>query len=349
MKLPNSSVRAGRRHSWLPASGRLETRGGRKRAPRRRPLAAVGTLSIAVVLAAGLAASNGGAVPQASSPVRATIAFVDVAQGDAVVMKIGGTVIVSDVGEHRVENVDAALRAVGAKRIDVAILTHPHDDHVQNLAELIEGYGWTVKQAVLSESAYWQGTKTNRRIMSLLGDRNIKRDYVAQGDVRKWGGAEWRILSPPKGSFIGGKPEAANASIVYLLRVNGVEALFTGDIERKVAKQVATYLGSLAGNPVEIFLATHHGSKEGSIDELLDVIHPVWAVLSTGDNTYEHPSPDAIARLKRIGASIWCTDVNGTITATITPAGKLTWKASGPPTVWWSAKKKKQLGHCVGT
>jgi beta-lactamase superfamily II metal-dependent hydrolase len=56
------------------------------------------------------------------------------------VIKLGQTVVASEVGEHKVENVDEALRSVKAKRIDVAILSHPHDDHVENLIALVEEY-----------------------------------------------------------------------------------------------------------------------------------------------------------------------------------------------------------------
>jgi hypothetical protein len=55
-----------------------------------------------------------------------------------------------------------------------------------------------------------------------------------------------------------------------------------------------------------------------------------------------------IARLTAIGATIWCTDINGTIDARICANGKLTWNAHGESTVpWWSAKTKKKTA-CVG-
>src|SRR5262245_62887364 len=70
------------------------------------------------------------------------IVFVNVGQGDGVVMKIGGTIVVSDVGEHNVENVNTTLHDLGAKQIDVLILSHPHQDHVANVVALVEQYHW---------------------------------------------------------------------------------------------------------------------------------------------------------------------------------------------------------------
>ncbi len=307
------------------------------------------SLLIALLLAAGgIANASLKAGPANTSATRAKIVFVNVEQGDGVVMKIGGQVIVSDAGEHQVETVDATLRFLKAKQIDVAILSHPHDDHVKNFTALLKTYGWKIKLAVVSSSAWWQGTKTNRELMKTLAEANVPIQVVRRGDHFEWGGADWRILNPPAGEFIGGSTQAANASIVYLLRVNGIDALFTGDIERRVAKNVATLLDPALDEPLDIFLATHHGSKEGSIDELLDVTKPRWAVLSTGRNGYEHPSVEAIERLEAEGASIWCTDVNGSVTARISAAGRLTWRASLQVAPWWSAKSQKRIGSCVG-
>jgi competence protein ComEC len=129
--------------------------------------------------------------------------------------------------------------------------------------------------------------------------------------------------------------------------VNGITGLFTGDIERRVAKRVAGALDPVIDKPVDIFLATHHGSKEGSIGELLEVIRPRWAVLSAGKNSHEHPSLETIARLRSVGASIWCTDTNGSVTARISARGRLTWRASLQVAPWWSAKSRKQSGICV--
>lgn len=111
------------------------------------------------------------AVAAAGEP--ASIVFVDVDQGDGVVMRIGGQVIVSDVGEHRVADVNAALERLGAERIDVVILSHPHDDHVKNSLALFAR--WEVSEVVLSRSEYWQGTKTNRAVIAAIKKEGCSR------------------------------------------------------------------------------------------------------------------------------------------------------------------------------
>jgi competence protein ComEC len=306
--------------------------------------------AIAVVVLAGALGlvAAGAAATQRADADPAKLVFVNVGQGDAVVMRIGGKIIVSDTGEFRYPVLEEALRlGVRAKRIDVLILGHAHDDHARNAAELLRK--WEVKRVVMNRSLWWEGTAGNRAVMDAIrNEPGLEQTFPTAGDKFDWGGADWTFLNPPTGQFLGGSSrQAGNSSLAYLLDVNGVTSVFTGDIERNVARRVAKILDPAVDEPVDIFLATHHGSKEGSIDEILDVIRPRWAILSTGKNGHQHPSPDAIGRLKGAGASIWCTDANGSVTARISARGKLTWRASLQVAPWWSAKVKRQTGTCV--
>ena len=309
---------------------------------RRRTALAAFAIALPFVLTA-----SGGAVAGSAASPAARIVFVNVGQGDGVVMKVGSKVIVSDAGEFDVENMNEALLSLDATQIDVAILSHPHQDHVKNFVALIDEYGWNVKLAVLSRSAYWRGTDTNRAIMDRLAANGVPLRFVTAGQDFDWGGGDWRILNPPKGKYAG-KDDAANASVAYLLTVKDVRALFTGDIEPDVAGDVAQELvDDGLDQGVDVFLATHHGSKYGSVIDLLNVIHPRWVVLSTGPNGFHHPAASTIQRLEDTGASIWCTNANGSVTARVSASGLLTWRASKQVAPWWSAEAKKETGICV--
>ena len=302
-------------------------------------------LGAAVALTAAGAGDDAGVAIAAAEPA-ATIAFVDVDQGDGVVMKVGGEVIVSDAGEHNVDDVNRALERVGADHIDVAILSHPHDDHVKNFLALFAR--WQVREAVLSRSDWWRGTKTNRAIIAAIATEGLTPTFVHAGQTRSWGGARWQILNPPAGEFTGATTQAPNASISYLLSVRGRRLLFTGDVEERVARQIAQRLPATRRG-VDVLLATHHGSKHSVSRELLAVARPRWAVLSVGRNSFRHPSPETIDELKTTAASIWCTDANGTVTARISTSGRLSWSAAGDTTLpWWSATTRRHNGTCVG-
>lgn len=302
--------------------------------------------------AAGLSTSGGGtsSAPAAAPTAPAKIAFVDVGQGDGVVMRIGGTIVVSDAGEFNADEVDRTLRSLGAGRtIDVAIMSHPHDDHVANYLRLVREFGWRITRAVLSRSAWWSGTDTNAELIALLRANGTELEFVERGDRFDWGGARWKILNPPRGQFTGGATQSANVSVVYLLEVHGATALFTGDVEPKVARRLAVDLRSRLTDRVDVFLATHHGSKHGSTDELLAAARPRFAVVSAGDgNAFGHPAREAVARLRAAGATIWCTDTNGTITVRISRRGRLTWTPTSQREPWWSSATRRTTGTCAG-
>jgi beta-lactamase superfamily II metal-dependent hydrolase len=293
------------------------------------------------------ARSTAGTAPAVHATTASEIQFVDVGQGDGVVMRIGGKVIVSDAGQFNVQSVDAALRAIGAKAIDFAILSHPHSDHVKNFIALVKTDGWKIHTAVLSHSAYWTKTATNRGVISDLQSSGTTLEYVAAGDELSLGKAKIEILNPPAGKYAG-PLDAPNSSVVYALRYGKLTALFTGDIGPKVAKAVAATWKQRRFPRAVIFLATHHGSAQGSTPDLLAAIKPKWAILSTGSNEFGHPTVAAIKRLEASGASIWCTDANGTITARLASNGSITWLASKQPIPWWSAATKTETGKCVG-
>jgi competence protein ComEC len=316
-------------------------------APRAAPAAAPVIRSSAAAPLSTAARSTFAAAPAVQTTAASEIQFVDVGQGDGVVMRIGGKVVVSDAGQFNLQSVDAALRAIGATAIDFAILSHPHSDHVKNFIALIKTDGWKIRTAVLSKSAYWTKTATNRDVIADLTASGATLDYVTAGDELSLGKAKIEILSPPAGKYTG-PLDAPNSSVVYALRYGKLTALFTGDIGPTVAKAVAATWKQRNFPHAVIYLATHHGSAQGSTADLLAAIKPTWAVLSTGSNQFGHPTVAAIKRLEASGASIWCTDANGTITARLSSSGSITWLASKQPIPWWSAATKTETGKCVG-
>jgi competence protein ComEC len=299
--------------------------------------------------AANAAGSQKALTSTASST--ATIEYVDVGQGDGVVMLIGGRLIVSDAGQRNADVLEQELERLrpGDKTVDFAILSHPHSDHVRNFLTLIDD-GWKIKTAVMSESAWWTATKTNKSLMDALTSQGTALQQVVVGQHFSWGGADWEILNPPKGKYTT-PGQVPDASVAYVLKVNGDEFLFTGDIGESVASAVADRWTSEGLGSATVFLATHHGSATGSTAKLLDAIEPVktkrwWAVLSTGPNSYGHPTEAAIGRLEKHGATIWCTNANGTIRATVFGSGRIAWHATKESTAWWSGGKS--TGSCVG-
>jgi competence protein ComEC len=274
----------------------------------------------------------------------AKVVFVDVGQGDGVIIKVGGRIIVSDAGlPSAADEMHAALAQLDANRhIYRAILSHAHADHVGGFIGLLENFGYTIDAAVYAPHPYYSKTQTNETLLDVLADHGVPLIAATKGDRFLWGGASWRILNPPEGAFQG-QGEEANASLAFRLRTLGSDLLFTGDIERDAQ---AGLIESWTFGRVEVFLVTHHGSNLASTNELLDTIDPVYSVLSTGPNTHGHPGTYAVERLKSSGTTIFCTEQNGTLTLTLESGGALDWRASRQEQPWWNPTDGRK-GRCV--
>jgi competence protein ComEC len=298
----------------------------------------------AVVALLALPSSAGAGTHRLDAAEDAKVVFVDVGQGDGVIIKVGGRIIVSDAGlPNAADAMHAALERLGADRhIYRAILSHAHADHVGGFIGLLEDYGYTIDAAVYAPHPHYAKTETNRELMDALTARGVPLIAVAKGDQFFWGGASWKILNPPAGAFQD-DGEEANDSIAYRLRTRGSDLLFTGDIERDALPGL---IQSWTYGRAEVFLVTHHGSNYGSTTELLDKIHPEFSVLSTGPNTYGHPGVYSVKRLKSSGTTIFCTEQNGTLTLTLASGGALDWRASRQEQPWWT-QTDGETGKCV--
>src|SRR5918995_6292536 len=308
-------------------------------------------MAAAVVCAFVLLAGSASAAPQSSAArAAAKIVFVDVGAGDGVVIRVGGAVVLSDIGEQNIpflyKELDKALAEIGSHEIEAVILSHAHDDHVKNFALLLNSDKYTVKQVLLSRNAHWTATDANRAVMNAIRRHRIPRRYVRTGEVFRFGGAKWTILNPSPGAFTK-HHQVSNASVAYALEVNGKRFLFTGDIEIAGERAVVSEWQRLELGSADVLLTTHHGSKYASHEFFLDAVKPKSAVISV-NRGHGHPDPEAIHRLRDAGAAIWCTAWNGTVTATApVGAGEVRLRSSEHSAPWWLRGERRSRGACV--
>jgi competence protein ComEC len=309
------------------------------------------TMVAAAASAFVLIAGSASAAPQRSAArTPAKIVFVDVGAGDGVVIRVGGAVVLSDIGEQNIpflyKELDKALAEIGSREIEAVILSHAHDDHVKNFALLLNSDKYTVKQVLLSRNAHWTATDANRAVMNAIRRHRIPRRYVRTGEVFRFGGAKWTILNPSPGAFTK-HHQVSNASVAYALEVNGKRFLFTGDIEIAGERAVVSEWQRLELGSADVLLTTHHGSKYASHEFFLDAVKPKSAVISV-NRGHGHPDPEAIHRLRDAGAAIWCTAWNGTVTATApVGAGKVRLRSSEHSAPWWLRGERRSRGACV--
>lgn len=256
----------------------------------------------------------------------ASVAFLDVGQGDGAVCRLPGAVILVDAGPADAgRNVILPyLRSQGINRLDIAIVTHPDLDHYGGLAHVAEHIGIGLV-AYPGEEADTQAWKSLRET---LARRGVPMIAVRRGQVLyRNGGMSMTVLSP---DFPGQYSERNDNSVVTLLTVPGRRILFTGDIgllpeARLLAESAAELEGAVLKVP-------HHGSDRTNAVSFLRAIRPGVAILSAGRrNRFGHPGPAMLEELANLDARIHSTARNGAMTYARDRASE-EWRAFLPET-----------------
>ncbi|HSG86154.1 MAG TPA: DNA polymerase III subunit delta [Candidatus Limnocylindrales bacterium] len=271
---------------------------------RGMAVALAGCLVVGVVGTTALARGNDG---------RVRIVALDVGQGDAILVEgdRGGRLLVD--GGPDPERLIVALDARVApwdRRLDVVMVSHPHEDHVGGLPLLLERYR---VGRILGNGMAGQGP-ADRALRDLLARHGRAVERVGTGDVIRLDSIVLRVIWPDPGTVPDVAPDDGSAvndrSVVLLGTVGPARFLLTGDAEEGVDPDLVA-----RGLPhVDLLKVAHHGSRTATTAAFLQATRPRIALISVGaDNTYGHPAPETLERLDAVGAMTYRTDLDGTV------------------------------------
>ncbi|HVJ04056.1 MAG TPA: ComEC/Rec2 family competence protein [Candidatus Saccharimonadales bacterium] len=266
--------------------------------------------------------------PFAYQPHELEITAIDIGQGDSfllvtpgghtLLLDSGGLLGMShsdlDIGE---DVVSPYLWQRGLSRLDAVAFSHGHSDHMGGLTAILRNFRpneiWYARNYPSHEVATLLATADRLHV------RRIERHF---GDHFDFDGIRFEVLSPPPDWEL--KPRGQDdASMVLRLTYAGHTALFMGDIHKRMEKLLVedseAHHRSLHADLLKV---AHHGSNTSSCDELLDAVHPDYAVISSGiRNSFHHPRPEVIERLAEHRAKTYRTDLFGPITFYMDAAG----------------------------
>jgi len=234
------------------------------------------------------------------------VAFLDVGQGDAIFIESsnGNQVLIDGGPNKEVLSELGKIMPFYDRSIDMLIETHPDEDHIAGLAEVLKNYevGAIMESGAESKSAVYA------EIKKLTAEKNIPEIPARRGMKINLGeGAELFILFPDRDVS---KMDSNYASVVAKLVYGKNSFLLTGDSP----SAVENYLVMLGGLKSDVLKVGHHGSDTSTSEIILGYADPEYAVISVGkDNRYSHPRPEILERLKKFGAEILRTDLLGTI------------------------------------
>ena len=239
------------------------------------------------------------------------VSFLDIGQGDAIFIDApSGRQVLIDGGKG-----SAVLRQLASvmpwydKTIDVVVGTHPDQDHIGGLVEVLRRY--TVPLVVKSSTLDTEGADYKAFEKAIEDERDVRVLEAVRGEVIDLGGgARLEILFPDRGLAA---VETNTGSIVMRLVYGETAFMLTGDSP----DEIENYVVALDGAKIKsnVLKAGHHGSKTSSAPAFVGFVDPEYAVFSRGcDNSYGHPAPETIATFLRFQIPMFDTCVEGAIT-----------------------------------
>ncbi len=283
----------------------------RGRGPKRRRVPKPALVVAGVVLPLFVWSSAISAGPPDGLQVR----FLDVGQGDAALVTApdGATVLID--GGPDPELVATDLAALGVKRLDVVVATHPHLDHFTGLAAVLARYPTDLlldTGCPLPETHALQ----YRAFLTAVQQEHVPERHPVRGDVFRVGEIRLDVLSPDR-CWSDTNSDANNDSIVLLVTDGADRVLFANEPEAS-AQQVL--LDDHLAIQATVLNVPHHGAGT-SIAPFLQAVHESVALVSVGPNTYGHPVPWVLDALRTSGARVFRTDRSGDVTITFTGDG----------------------------
>ena len=280
-----------------------------------RPIAAVGVVALTGAMAVPTRVVTW-------PPEGWRVAFCDVGQGDAAVVRTGhASALVVDAGPDP-PLVDGCLDSLGVEIVDAVVLTHFHADHVEGLPGVLGGR--RVAQVLTSPVAEpaWQVGE----VAGWTRSRGIPVSSLAAGDRLAFGEVTAEVWAPVRRIAAGSVPN--NASVVLAVHVGAVDALLLGDVEREAAHDLVLRLRrdpemGTAATGFDVVKTPHHGSANLD-DALMAAVRAPVAVVSVGhDNDYGHPTAAHLTMLRRNGYAVYRTDQRGHVAVVEKAGGRL--------------------------
>jgi len=228
--------------------------------------------------------------------------FIDVGQGDAILLRGPDFSIMVDAGRHDRNEVLPYLLAQNVSYLDLLVGTHPHADHIGQFPQILENF--EVGEVWMSGDVHT--TRAFERAIDAILATDAKYREPRAGDEFTFGSARVNVVHPKETAG-----NLNNGSLVLRLSYGDISFLFAGDAEIQAEHEMITRAENLQAQILKI---GHHGSQTSSTYEFLNEVRPEVAIYSAGrSNPYNHPHPDVINRLRAMGISVYGTDRNGTI------------------------------------
>jgi len=213
------------------------------------------------------------------------------------------------------------LRTIGYKTINILLCSHPERDHIGGMSPLLEEF--QVKQFYYPANIYTRD-RCWRQLLETIVKKQVKRTAIYKTTSINWGDIKIHIFPYNRTKTIKRRKRISNneKGLVAEITYKNKRLLLCADINKK--REYLLLKNKEMSKDIDVVVVPHHGSLSSSSIKFLKAIKPHIAIFSVGFKNYLHlPAQKILNRYKKLGASIYRTDKNGTICISISNTGKL--------------------------
>jgi competence protein ComEC len=246
------------------------------------------------------------------------IRFLDVGQGDAVVLRLGRDAVLVDAS--RGDDIVLYLEELGIDSLVAAIASHNHEDHIGGMDAVLADH--PVGQYL--DNGRPPANRQAEDVRRILEERHISHPAPPWPALRL---GDARITVFPS-SLPPGEVSENNSSLGVLIERGAFKALLTGDSEQE---EIAAWLAAGRIPRVNVLKAAHHGSRNGVTPGWLLATSPEVVIISVGAmNPYGHPDSWALRYYQAHGRRVYRTDQDGTVVVSVAGDGTYEVRTLGP-------------------
>lgn len=244
------------------------------------------------------------AAPADASPF--SMHVLDVGKADSILIRCEGKNMLVDGGTaDSGETVVRYLKRRGIESLDAVVNTHPDEDHVGGLKDVLQSFPAASYREPLLPKDLVPRTDEYLAVKTVLAKAGLAPTTPVPGRSFALGGASIRILGPVRTG-----DSTNNNSIVLRITYGKTSFLLTGDAEKEEEHDLLAAKVPLSADVLKV---GHHGSGTSTTEEFLNAVRPKFAAVSVGDDSNNLPKREVLERLADSGAAVFRTDVSGTL------------------------------------